>query len=286
VAEELSLGTRLRARLRSTGRPLVRRLARSVGYEVYEASTEHDARLGEHTELLVDRRPIRDHRPETTFGGMKRDLTVTTEGLEDMLGDGFRGARILEIGPKYGFHSRWLDSAFAPSELVFCDLPTEQQLHEEWRHEVKAPHRFLYGDLREARVSALGPFDLVLCLGVLYHTVYQVPMLAELNRATALGGRMLLETTIDPRPDASVWLRWHPRTGKAKGVPTLAAVRMLLAWTGWCKARQFVDYRPGSTEVVLLCEKTHELVPGSDFAPLVSPHRASRVPVPRLPALV
>src|SRR5207302_1634751 len=130
------------------------------------------------------------------------------------------------------------DQALEPAELVLCDLATEQQLHVDWRHELRSPHRFVYGDLRAAELATLGPFDLVLFLGVLYHDVNHVPMLAALNRATALGGRMLLETTVDPRPDASVWLRWHPRTGKAKAVPTVAAVRLLLSWTGWRRVRR------------------------------------------------
>ena len=69
---------------------------------------------------------------------------------------------------------------------------------------------------------------------------------------------MLFETTVDPRPDALVRLRW-PENGKAKGVPTIQAVRLELAWTGWRKVTRFTDYRPGSSEALFLCEKTDEL---------------------------
>ena len=270
----MSFGARVAARLRSTARPTARRLASAAALEAYEPSSEHEARLLANAECVEDARPIRDLRATTSIGDLKQDLTVTTEGLEDMLGDLGRGARVLEVGPKYGIHSRWLDRALRPAELVFCDLPEERQLHDDWRSELTVSHRFVYAEVREGLVG-LGPFDLVLFLGILYHSVYHVPMLAALNRVTRLGGSMLLETTIDPRPDASVWLRWHPRTGKAKAVPTVDAVRVMLAWTGWERVRRFTGYRPGSTEAVFLCEKTAELVEGTDFAATVAPHRVA-----------
>ena len=34
---------------------------------------------------------------------------------------------------------------------------------------------------------------------------------------------------------------------------------MQLAWTGLAQDAGFTDYRPGSTEVLFLCEKTDEL---------------------------
>ena len=87
------------------------------------------------------------------------------------------------------------------------------------------------------------PFDLVFFLGVLYHSIHHLPLLGMLNRVTKPGGTMLFETTVDPRPDALVRLRW-PENGKAKGVPTIQAVRLELAWTGWRKVTRFTDYRP------------------------------------------
>jgi hypothetical protein len=94
-----------------------------------------------------------------------------------------------------------------------------------------------------------------------------------LNRVTPLGGEMLLETTIDPRPDAAVRIRWQRGTGKAKAVPTLDALRIELAWTGWRDVTRFTDYRPDSSEVLLVCRKTDELQDGTDVVDLVAPQR-------------
>jgi hypothetical protein len=113
----------------------------------------------------------------------------------------------------------------------------------------------------------------VFFLGVLYHSAFHLPLLGMLNRVTRLGGEMLLETTIDPRPDAAVRVRWQQGTGKAKAVPTLDALRIELAWTGWRNVTRFTDYRPESNEVVLLCKKTDELQDGADVVEVVTPQR-------------
>jgi len=88
---------------------------------------------------------------------------------------------------------------------------------------------------------------------------------------------MLLQTTIDPRSDASLRLRWADWNAKAKAVPTVDAVRLELAWTGWRRVDRFLDYRPGSSEAVFLCEKTDEIQTDRNFAAVVSPHRESPV---------
>jgi 2-polyprenyl-3-methyl-5-hydroxy-6-metoxy-1,4-benzoquinol methylase len=270
----VTVGERLRARVRSTVRRLVVSTGRRVGLEVYEPNREHSGRLEALAEYVEDTRPVRDKRAEM-LSGRDLDLTITTEGLADVLDvAGSRGARILEVGPKYGLHSLWLDRELEPSELVFLDLPTEERLHDGWRGRLRSPHRFVYADLRDPdALHDLGEFDLVLCLGVLYHSVYHVQMLAALNRATRPGGLLLVETTVDPRTDTSVRLRWPVRNAKAKAVPTVEATRLMLAWTGWRRVTRFVDYRPGSSEAVFLCEKTDELVEGTDFAAIVRPHR-------------
>ena len=131
-------------------------------------------------------------------------------------------------------------------------------------------------DLRSAtELLEVEPFDLVFFLGVLYHSAHHLDLLRMLNGVTRLGGTMLLESTVDDRADSIVRLKWQPDTGKAKAVPTIAALRTELAWTGWRTVRRLTDYRPDSTEALLVFEKTDELAVGSDMAPSVTPHRPS-----------
>jgi len=245
-----------------------------LGLQVYEPSVENVARLDELTEYVEDARPIPDKRPTTAAGDVP-DLTIVPEALGAVLDQArFRGSRTLEVGPKYGIHSRWIDRELEPSELVFSDFASDRYLHEPWVGELHAPHRFVYGDLRQAQELLEGkPFDLVFFLGVLYHSIHHLALLGMLNRATRPGGTMLFETTIDPRPDALLRLRWVPDSGKAKAIPSVQALRLELAWTGWRRVTRFTDYRPGSTEALFLCEKTDELGEGSDLADVVTPHR-------------
>ena len=267
----------LRARLGGLAQRGVIRAAGRFGYEVYRPPDDYRWELGRTTTYVEDVRTVRDRRETTNFEG--RDLTLTTEGLEDVLADCKRGLRVLEVGPKYGIHARWLDRALAPSELVFCDFEGNRALHDGWEGDLASPHRFVYGDLAAAdELLALEPFDVVLFLGVLYHSIHHIQLLSRVNRVMRAGGTMLLETTIDPRSDASVRLRWQVRSGKAKGVPTLDAVRLMLAWTGFRSVTRFTEYRPGSSEILLRCEKTDELTGDLELSSVVTPHRP---PVPR-----
>jgi len=244
-----------------------------LGLQVYEPNPESLPRLDELTEYVEDDREIGDDRPTTAAADLP-DLTLLPTSLARVVDVvRFRGARVLEVGPKYGAHARWLDDELRPSELVFSDFASDTHLHAKWVDSIASPHRFVYGDLSRAEeLLELEPFDLVFFLGVLYHSIHHLPLLGMLNRATRPAGSMLFETTVDPRPDALVRLRW-PENGKAKGVPTVQGVRLELAWTGWRKVMRFTDYRRGSSEALFLCEKTDELEAGTDLSDVVTPHR-------------
>lgn len=240
----------------------------------YVPAYDYRDQLDAHTTYLEDGRPVRDKRGSTVSAD-DVDLTITVEGLEDVLaGREWAGKRVLEVGPKYGIHSLWINERLRPSELVFSDFAADRHLHEQWEGRLQSPHRWVYGDLRSAgELLTLEPFDLVFFLGVLYHSAFHLPLLGMLNRVTRLGGEMLLETTVDPRPDSALRIRWQRGTGKAKAMPTLDALRIELAWTGWRDVTRFTDYRPDSDEVVVLCRKTDELPEGADLIELVAPQR-------------
>lgn len=272
----MSVPSRIRALAWRRGRRAVEWSSARLKLATYVPMYDYRQQLDLHTTLTRDPRPIRDKRP-STVSAENIDLTLTVEGLEDVArGREWTGLRVLEVGPKYGIHTRWVDEHLQPTELVFSDFEEDTRLHEAWVGDLRAPHRFVYGDLRkaEALVEA-GPFDLVLFLGVLYHSAFHLELLRMLNRVTRPGGEMLLETTIDPRPDSALKVRWQTGTGKAKMVPTFDALRIELAWTGWRDVTVFTDYRPASHEVLLLCRKTDELGPDGDVADVVRPQRSA-----------
>jgi SAM-dependent methyltransferase len=264
-------------------RKLLRRAAWSAavrsGLQVYDPEAHSSYRLDEAAEEVLDAGPIPDKRPSTAWEDVP-DLTLVPEALPTVIDvERFRGARVLEVGPKYGVHSLWIDRELQPSEVVFSDFAADNELHDQWVGKLRSPHRFVYGDLRTAEeLLELESFDLVFFLGVLYHSAFHLELLAMLNRLTRVGGEMLLETTTDPRPDSAVRVRWQRGTGKAKMVPTFDALRIELAWTGWRDVTVFTDYRPDSDEVLLLCRKTDELAEDADVAGVVRPQRGPASP--------
>jgi SAM-dependent methyltransferase len=257
-----------------TGKRAVDWSAKHLKLASYVPLYDYREQLDLNTTLTRDDRPIRDKRGSTVSAD-DVDLTLTLEGLADVAaGRSWTGLRMLEVGPKYGIHTRWIDQELAPSFVAFSDFEEDRHLHEQWESQLRAPHAWVFGDLRHAGALRVhGPFDLVFFLGVLYHSAFHLELLAMLNRVTRLGGEMLLETTTDPRPDSAVRVRWQPGTGKAKMVPTFDALRIELAWTGWRDVTHFTDYRPESSEVLILCRKTDELAHGADIADVVRPQR-------------
>jgi SAM-dependent methyltransferase len=259
-----------------TGKRVVDWSARRLKLASYVPLYDYREQLDLNTALTRDDRPVRDKR-SSTVSAEDIDLTLTLEGLADVAaGRSWTGLRMLEVGPKYGIHTRWIDEQLAPSFLAFSDFEEDRHLHERWEAELRASHAWVFGDLRHADgLLEHGPFDLVFFLGVLYHSAFHLELLRMLNRVTRLGGEMLLETTTDPRPDSAVRVRWQPGTGKAKMVPTFDALRIELAWTGWREVTVFTDYRPESNEVLVLCRKTDELADGADVADVVRPQRGA-----------
>ena len=262
-----------------TGRRAVDWSAKHLKLASYVPMYDYREQLDANTTLTLDARPIRDKRP-STVSAEDVDLTLTLEGLEDVAaGRDWAGSRMLEVGPKYGIHTRWIDEHLKPVFLAFSDFEEDRGLHDRWEDDLAAPHAWVYGDLRHAdELRRHGPFDLVFFLGVLYHSAFHLELLAMLNRLTRVGGEMLLETTTDPRPDSAVRVRWQRGTGKAKMVPTFDALRIELAWTGWRDVTVFTDYRPDSDEVLLLCRKTDELAEDADVAGVVRPQRGPASP--------
>jgi len=257
-----------------TGKRAVEWSAEKLKLASYVPLYDYRQQLDEKTTLTHDRRRITDKR-DSTVSAEDVDLTLTLEGLAEVAARrDWSGLRVLEIGPKYGIHTRWLDGHLKPSFLAFSDFEEDRHFHEPWVKELQARHAWVYGDLRHAqRLGEHAPFDLVFFLGVLYHSAFHLELLGMLNRLTRPGGEMLLETTIDPRPDSALRVRWQAGTGKAKMVPTFDALRIELAWTGWRDVTVFTDYRPDSGEVLLLCRKTDELRDGGDLVEAVRPQR-------------
>lgn len=158
----------------------------------------------------------------------------------------FRGRRILEVGPKHGEDSKLL-AGLDPSELVLLDLPEKSEAIRRWLPEVAArcPVQYVEGNLlyldRE-QIRQLGVFDLVRCLGVVYHNVEQLRLLRRLFHLCAEGGLVVVEsaTTRNRRLAGLnvVELHW-PDAYRA--VPTMTHLPSRRALASWIEMAGFSD---------------------------------------------
>ncbi len=172
--------------------------------------------------------------------------------FERLAADGFfaelERPRVLEIGPKHGQDSRLL-ATLEPAELVLVERPTKHDLVADWLPEIErlCPTRLIELDLLDlepAALAELGQFDLVWCLGVLYHNDEPVGLLERLHDLTRPGGLFVLETSLT----RNLWLarknvveiHW-PKTFRGGRVTQLPSRR---AVASWLEIVGFRDVRP------------------------------------------
>lgn len=157
--------------------------------------------------------------------------------------DRFRGARILEIGPRDGLDSRRL-AALGPSELVMIELPEKQGVTAPWVDTIPEPKRYIETNLMymsRAELDALGRFDLVWCTGVLYHNAEQLRMLRRLFTLLRPGGFLVLESAtlrgsrrLRAQPVVQVYFPdTYRNTGTITHLPTTAAINAWLGMAGF-----------------------------------------------------
>lgn len=103
--------------------------------------------------------------------------------------------RILEIGPKDGQDTRRL-LQLGPERLTLIDLPRMREANERWLRQLATDRIEYISDniMYSAAVSALEPYDLVWCTGVLYHNPEQLRMVRLLSDLLRPAGVLVLES--------------------------------------------------------------------------------------------
>jgi 2-polyprenyl-3-methyl-5-hydroxy-6-metoxy-1,4-benzoquinol methylase len=156
-----------------------------------------------------------------------------------------RGGRILEIGPKHGLDTRLL-ATLEPRELVTIDLPEKVETVSSWLPEVPAARHIEANVLHlgERERAELGRFDIVWCLGVVYHNVEQLRLLRRLYEMTADNGIVVVESaTTRSRIIAGrnlVELHWPE---PYRGVPTITHLPTRRALASWMEMVGFAEVR-------------------------------------------
>jgi 2-polyprenyl-3-methyl-5-hydroxy-6-metoxy-1,4-benzoquinol methylase len=156
-----------------------------------------------------------------------------------------RGGRILEIGPKHGLDTRLL-ATLDPRELVTIDLAEKAGEIASWLAQVPVARHVEANVLHmgERERAELGRFDLVWCLGVLYHNTEQMRLLRRLYELTADGGLVVVESSTTRSRILGgrnvVEVHW-PET--YRHVPTITHLPSRRAIASWLEMVGFTDVR-------------------------------------------
>ncbi len=157
------------------------------------------------------------------------------------LPDDLRGMRVLDIGPWDGFYTFEMERRGAEVTAIdYVDLDTFRALHRVF--ESRADYRQM--DVYEMDPADLGTFDIVLCLGVLYHLKH--PLLALEKICAVTRGVCIIDTFVIDGGVAPVdrsplpYLEFYER-GELGGQldnwcgPTVAAVEALARSAGFAR---------------------------------------------------
>jgi tRNA (mo5U34)-methyltransferase len=118
------------------------------------------------------------------------------------------GKEVLDIGPWDGWFTFELEKRGANVTCIdYADLDTFRALHKVFGSKA----RYLTMDLYDLAPKALGPFDVVLCLGVLYHLKH--PLLALEKICSVTQDRCIIDTYVT---DGEMWQR-----GEISPIPAL-----------------------------------------------------------------
>lgn len=125
----------------------------------------------------------------------------------------FKGKRVMDVGCSNGFHS-FLAEERGASEVVSFDICDEQfgeqkQEGKPWEfwvrgylyahQERKSNCKYIFPySVYQLNKDNFGEFDIVLCLGVLYHLVHPALALENINKVMKIGSILVVDCEVSP----------------------------------------------------------------------------------------
>lgn len=157
---------------------------------------------------IVAARPWWYHRFEI-FPGLTTPGVYDPSGTLGMLElpDDMSGMRVLEIGPADGYFTKVMTDRGAQVTAVdyaakdFYGFATMERLS-------GRPFEFINANVYDLGGLNLKPFDLVICLGVLYHLPDMLRALWTLRQL--VGGRFILETVVSRKHEDEPFAEYLP----------------------------------------------------------------------------
>lgn len=148
-----------------------------------------------------------------------------------------KGIDVLEVGPKSGVHSCFIDRYFHPEKLVLLERPPsdsqERDLTPTWFLQLECKKEMVYSDLLLARNLLERKFDLVFCLGVIYHNVEYFKIFNILHRLLKDNGYLVLGTDLSSDTKPTILLNY--REGQISDLtrPSRKAIEIIMKMTGF-----------------------------------------------------
>lgn len=209
------------------------------------------------------------------------------EPLVNAFGGSLRGKRVLDLACNAGFWS--LAAIEAGADFVFG--LEGRQMHVDQANFVfevnnvdPKRYRFMTGDIFKTDFTTLGTFDVVLCLGLLYHVSKPVELLEKIVQVNT--DVLLIDSSLSLLPGASFELRRDPLDDPRNAidyetvmVPTRKAVLNLISQFGYrgiVLKPQFSDYT-GSAEYRLRSRRAFLCARSTDLSTLDAPTEAENL---------
>lgn len=209
--------------------------------------------------------------------------------LVRLSGGSLAGKRVLDLGCNAGFWS--LSAIEAGADFVLG--VDGRQMHVDQANLVfdakgvdPGRYRFEVSDVLELDLTAEAPFDIVLCLGLLYHVSKPFELMERISAWNT--DLLVLDTTLDPHPGPYFRIRHQnldePRAAVDRGIalyPTKEAVAALVREFGYRSVRMLRprftswegsrSYRKGRRRAFICAKET--ALSDLDSEPIATPTR-------------
>jgi tRNA (mo5U34)-methyltransferase len=213
--------------------------------------------------------------------------------LVQLFGGSLRGKRVLDLGCNAGFWSLWAARAGCDYVLGIDG----RQMHVDQSNFVfeaegieKDKYDFFVSNIFEVDFREFSRFDIVLCLGLLYHVSKPVELLEKISEIN--DDVLVIDTALSTLPRPSFEVRRESLEDPRMAVdyelvmlPTWEAVRDLAQQFGYGVAALkpgfddyvgAVDYRDGRRRAFLCTKETHVSRVPAEIEPAPPDHRRSR----------
>lgn len=146
-----------------------------------------------------------------------------------------RNSKILEIGPATGVHSLFIDKYFKPTHLTIIERPGKEieKKVSLWIDKIKCEHKIIYSDLLSANILKKGKFDVIFCLGIIYHNVEYFKIFNFFRRLINDDGYLVIGTVLSFDKKPSIIINYRKGQLSDFTRPSRKAIEIIGEMTGF-----------------------------------------------------